>query len=71
MNNYTNPISLIKEEFLEATTIAEKSLIIFIAAWAAMLAFLVVGGVSILFYEIITNPSTFNSVTFGVFDTLG
>ena len=66
-----NPISLIKEELSEATTISEKFIILFIASWAAMLSSLVVVGVGAIVFEMITNPSTFNNVTFGVFDTLG
>lgn len=66
-----NPISLIKEELSEATTISEKFIIFFIAGWAAMLSSLVVMGVGAIVFEMITNPSTFNNVTFGVFDTLG
>ena len=71
MNNYINPISLIKEEISEATTFSQKSLIIFIALWAAALATVVVGGVATILYELITNPSTFNDATWGIFDTLG
>ena len=66
-----NPILLIKEELSEATTISEKFIIFFVAGWAAMLSALVVTGVAAIVYEMITNPSTFNNVTFGVFDTLG
>lgn len=66
-----NPILLIKEELSEATTISEKFIIFFIAGWAAMLSSLVVMGVGAIVFEMITNPSTFNNVTFGVFDTLG
>lgn len=66
-----NPLSLIKEELSEATTISEKFIILFIASWAAMLSSLVVVGVGAIVFEMITNPSTFNNVTFGVFDTLG
>ena len=36
MNNYVNPYSLIKEEYLEATTFSQKSLVLFFAAWALM-----------------------------------
>ena len=71
MNNYINPISLIKEEFSEATTFSQKSLIIFVSLWAAMLSTLVVSGVIYIFYELITNPSTFSNATWGIFDTLG
>jgi hypothetical protein len=71
MNNYTNPISLIKEEFSEATTISQKSLVIFFSLWAGALLALAVTGISALIYELITNPSTFNNATWGIFDTLG
>jgi len=66
-----NPILLIKEELSEATTILQKSLILFVSLWAAMLSTLVVLGLGTIFYEIITNPSTFNNATWGIFDTLG
>ena len=71
MNNYNNPITLIKEEFLEATTISQKSLVIFITLWASVLFTLAVTGISYILYELITNPSTFNNATWGIFDTLG
>lgn len=71
MNNYINPISLIKEEFSDATTISQKTLVIFLTLWASMLSFMVVSGISYIIYELITNPSTFNNATWGVFDTLG
>ena len=71
MNNYINPISLIKEEISEATTFSQKSLIIFVTLWAAMLATLSVTGATYVIYELITNPSQFNNVTWGIFDTLG
>lgn len=71
MNNYTNPISLIKEEISEATTFSQKSLIIFLTLWAAVLSTAVVGGIATIVYELITNPSTFSNATWGIFDTLG
>jgi len=71
MNNYVNPISLIKEEFVEAQTIPQKSLVIFFSLWGLMLATLAVTGISYVIYELITNPSTFNNATWGIFDTLG
>ena len=71
MNNYINPIPLIKEEFNEATTISQKTLVIFITLWATFLITLSVLGVSRIIYELITSPSTFNNATWGVFDTLG
>ena len=66
-----NPISLIKEELSEATTISEKIIIYFVAGWAAMLSSLVVSGVGVLLFEAVTNPSTFSNATWGIFDTLG
>lgn len=66
-----NPISLIKEELSEATTISQKFLIYFVAGWAAMLSALIITGLGAIFYEVITNPSTFNNATWGIFDTLG
>ena len=71
MNNYINPISLIKEEFSDATTISQKSLVIFLSLWALVLFTLAVTGISTIVYELITNPSTFNNATWGIFDTLG
>jgi hypothetical protein len=71
MNNYINPYSLIKEEFSEATTISQKILVISVSLWAATLATLSVTGATYIIYELITNPSTFNNVTWGIFDTLG
>ena len=66
-----NPLLIIKEELSEATTILQKSLVLFIALWAGMLFSLTILGISTIAYEIITNPSTFNNATWGIFDTLG
>tara|TARA_E500000178_G_C16879617_1_gene688347 strand:+ start:684 stop:896 length:213 start_codon:yes stop_codon:yes gene_type:complete len=66
-----NPISLIKEELSEATTITQKSLVLLITLWAATLFTLSVIGISAIAYELITSPSTFNNATWGIFDTLG
>jgi len=68
---YTNPISLIKEEYSEATTISQKSLVIFLSLWAGALFALAITGISTIIYEILTNPSTFDNATWGIFDTLG
>ena len=46
MNNYTNPISLIKEEFFEAQTFSQKSLVIFLSLWGLMLSTLAVTGIT-------------------------
>jgi len=66
-----NPLLIIKEELSEATTIPQKSLVLFVALWAGMLFSLAVMGVSTIAYELITNPSTFDNATWGIFDTLG
>ena len=71
MNNYINPYSLIKENYLEATTFTEKSLAIIIGLWITLLGTLAVTGIGVLIFELITNPSQFNDVTWGIFDTLG
>ena len=71
MNNYINPLTIIKEEFSEATTILQKSLVVFVTLWASMLFTLAITGASYLFYELFTNPSTFDNATWGIFDTLG
>lgn len=66
-----NPLSLIKEELSEATTITQKSLVLLISLYAATLFTLSVTGITAIVYELITNPSRFNNVTWGIFDTLG
>ena len=71
MNNYINPFLLIKEIYLEATTFSEKSLAILLGTWITLLGTLAVTGLGKIFYELITNPSQFNNVTWGIFDTLG
>ena len=71
MNNYINPLILIKEEYLEATTFLQKSLVVLITLWAGMLFSLTILGISTIAYELITNPSTFDNATWGIFDTLG
>ena len=71
MNNYINPYSLIKELYSDATTFSEKSLAIFIGLWTATLGTLTVLGLGKVIFELITNPSQFNNVTWGIFDTLG
>jgi hypothetical protein len=71
MNNYVNPYILIKEEYTEATTFLQKSLVLFLAAWGIMLFSLFVIGFSTLAFELIFNPSSFSNATWGIFDTLG
>ena len=71
MNNYINPFLLIKEEYLEATTFTEKVFAVAIGTWITLLGTLAVTGLGKIVYELITNPSQFNDVTWGIFDTLG
>lgn len=71
MNNYTNPLILIKEEYLEAATISQKILVILVASWSFALFSLFAVGLSAIVVELITNPSAFSNATWGIFDTLG
>lgn len=71
MNNYINPFTLIKETYLEATTITEKIISLIVGLWITFLGFLVIIGVTYMAYQIITDPSQFDYVTWGIFDTLG
>lgn len=71
MNNYINPITLIKELYLDATTFSEKSLAIFMSVWIVALMTLSVSGFGMIIYELITNPTAFSNATWGIFDTLG
>ena len=49
----------------------ETSLDYFVAVWINLLAAIVVTGLGKIAFEAITNPSQFNNVTWGIFDTLG
>ena len=71
MNNYINPITLMYELYSEATTTKEKFLALFMSLWIAILMVLSVTGIGMVIYELITNPTQFNNVTWGIFDTLG
>ena len=71
MNNYINPFSLIKENYLEATTFTEKVFVVVIGTWITLLGTLAVTGIGKVIYELITDPTQFNNVTWGIFDTLG
>ena len=71
MNNYINPFSLIKENYLEATTFTEKVFAVAIGAWITLLGTLAVTGIGKVVYELITDPTQFSNVTWGIFDTLG
>ena len=71
MNNYINPYSLIKEIYSEATTFTEKSLAILVGLWISALGILAVTGILGITYKLITDPTAFNNVTWGIFDTLG
>ena len=56
-----------KEYISESQTILDY----FLIAWAHLLVAVVVTGIGRIIYELITNPSTFNNATWGIFDTLG
>ena len=71
MNNYINPFLLIKETYLEATTFTEKVLAILIGMWITALGTLAITGSVYVLFQLITNPTQFNDVTWGIFDTLG
>ena len=71
MNNYINPYLLIKELYSEAETISEKFLAVLFGMWIAALGSLAIIGATYVLYQLITNPSQFNNVTWGIFDTLG
>ena len=71
MNNYVNPYSIIKEEYLDATTFLQKSFVVLVGTWITILGTLAVTGIGKVIYELITNPSQFNNATWGIFDTLG
>ena len=42
-----------------------------IITWVHLLGAIAITGVGRIIYELITNPSTFNNATWGIFDTLG
>lgn len=50
---------------------AETPLDYVINVWVTALLALIVTGLGKAIFELITNPSQFNNITFGVFDTLG
>lgn len=71
MNNYINPFALMYELYTEATTISEKFLALFISFWISTLLVISSSGIGMVIYELYTNPTQFNNVTWGIFDTLG
>lgn len=56
-----------KKYILESQTILEYLII----AWAHFLGALAITGIGKVVFELVTNPSQFNNVTWGIFDTLG
>ena len=42
-----------------------------VAIWVNLLGAIAITGLGRVLYELITNPSQFNDVTWGIFDTLG
>lgn len=59
-----NPIAMIWKE-------ADSLLDYTIALWLTALAILAFSGISVMIFELFTNPTQFSNATFGVFDTLG
>jgi hypothetical protein len=59
------------EEIFEQPTLLWKIWQAFLLVWVSSLFLLFIVGWSGLVIELITNPSSFDNATFGVFDTLG
>lgn len=71
INFFASPFILMYEEIWEQPTLLLKIWFSFLLAWVASLFLLFVTGWTFLVFELITNPSSFENATFGVFDTLG
>jgi hypothetical protein len=71
INFFATPFIEIYEEIWEQPTLALKIWQGFLLAWVASLFTLFVIGWTYLVFNFITNPSSFENATFGVFDTLG
>jgi hypothetical protein len=59
------------EEIFEQPTLLWKIWQTLLLVWVSSLFLLFIVGWSSLVFELITNPSSFDNATFGVFDTLG
>ena len=71
INFFASPFIEIYEEIFEQPTLLWKIWQAFLLVWVSSLFLLFIVGWSSLVIELITNPSSFDNATFGVFDTLG
>jgi len=65
------PINSLLLEYKEFILGSQTILDYFLVIWAHFLGALAITGIGRIIYEVITNPSTFNNATWGIFDTLG
>ncbi len=71
INFFASPFILMYEEIFEQPTLLWKIWQTLLLVWVSSLFLLFIVGWSSLVFELITNPSSFDNATFGVFDTLG
>lgn len=71
INFFATPFIEIYESIFDETTILEKFIRATVFVWLVILSILFILGWVSLVFELITNPSSFDNATFGVFDTLG
>ena len=71
INFFAHPFITIYEEIFEQPTLLWKIWQTFLLLWVRSLFLLFVVGWTFLVFNLITNPSSFENATFGVFDTLG
>ena len=71
INFFAHPFIEIYEEIFEQPTFLLKIWQSFLLLWVSSLFILFVVGWTFLVFNLITNPSSFENATFGVFDTLG
>lgn len=71
INFFANPFIEIYEEIFKQPTLLWKIWQAILFVWVTSLFLLFVSGWTVLVFELITNPSSFENATFGVFDTLG
>ena len=71
INFFAHPFIEIYEEIFEQPTLLLKIWQSFLLLWVSSLFILFVVGWTFLVFNLITNPSSYENATFGVFDTLG
>lgn len=71
INFFAHPFIEIYEEIFEQPTFLLKIWQSILLLWVSSLFILFVVGWTFLVFNLITNPSSFENATFGVFDTLG